>query len=104
MHLIKSLYKLLKRQSRYDIIKKLNSSNKKTSGLTINKEKENSKMTQKQLSSFVEVNQIISMDDLIEQTGLTFDEIETIFNGNQKKLGELERKMEHNRLIAQVRS
>lgn len=61
-------------------------------------------MTQEQLISFVKANQIISMDDLMEQTGLTFGKIEQVFKGNQKKLGELERVMEHNRLIAQVRN
>ncbi len=60
-------------------------------------------ITQKQLKSFVEVNQIINMDDLMEQTGLTYEEIEEIFKDNKEGINDLEGRMEYNRSMFQVR-
>ena len=60
-------------------------------------------ITQKQLKTFVEVNQIINMDDLMEQTGLTYEEIEEIFKDNKEGINDLEGRMEYNRSMFQVR-
>lgn len=60
-------------------------------------------ITQKQLKSFVEVNQIINMDDLMEQTGLTYEEIEEIFKDNKEGINDLEGRMEYNRSMFMAR-
>lgn len=60
-------------------------------------------ITQKQLKSFVEVNQIINMDDLMEQTGLTYEEIEEIFKDNKEGINDMEGRMEYNRSMFMAR-